>query len=380
MVPGLRAQRFSYAVGAPWHDGRVTSHRIPALVFAAAAFLTLAAPGPYLLESAGPAVDVHGSYQDKQLVTIKGADTYPSDSHLFMTTVTQWGTPQVGVTGAQTVAALFSKDLQMMPVRSVYAPAQTLESAQKQDAAMMDSSQNAAAVVALQKAGYKVTMKLTVAADHGDFRKGDVLKSLTINGTTTPITTFSDLSSRLFATNAGTRVNVGVTRDGKSVDIVATTVAYEADSTGWVHPGSRLGVALIDSDLKFPVDVTYDVQGIGGPSAGTMFTLGIYDSLTKGSLAGSATLAGTGTMSYNGDVGAIGGIQHKLVGAYGKGARNFLAPAENCAETVGYTPAGMKVWSIRTIDDALAAARAIGEGKEPDLPQCGEVAQQAAQQ
>ena len=74
-----------------------------------------------------------------------------------------------------------------------------------------------------------------------------------------------------------------------------------------------------------------------------------------------------------GDVGPIGGIQHKLVGASQKGAKHFLAPAENCAETVGYEPKGMKVYSVRTFDEAVKAVQAIGAGKTSDLQTCRDV-------
>lgn len=43
--------------------------------------------------------------------------------------------------------------------------------------------------------------------------------------------------------------------------------------TGWLHPGSALGVFVEVTDVKLPADVNYVVEGIGGPSAGLMFTL-----------------------------------------------------------------------------------------------------------
>ena len=43
-----------------------------------------------------------------------------------------------------------------------------------------------------------------------------------------------------------------------------------------------------------------------------MFSLGIIDRLTPGDMPGGKAIAGTGTMSFDGQVGAIGGIQQKL--------------------------------------------------------------------
>ena len=66
-----------------------------------------------------------------------------------------------------------------------------------------------------------------------------------------------------------------------------------------------------------------------------MFSLGIYDTLTKGSLTDGRTIAGTGTIDAAGNVGPIGGIQQKIVGARDAGAELFLVPPDNCDEAVG---------------------------------------------
>ena len=181
------------------------------------------------------------------------------------------------------------------------------------------------------------------------------------------------MAQRLAKIAPGTTVTVGFTRDGKEKTAEIATTAHEADATGWTHPGSKLGVYLSSKNLKYPVKVNYGVEQIGGPSAGLMFSLAIYDDLTPGSLGGDKVIAGTGTMSMGGDVGPIGGIQHKLVGASQKGAKHFLAPTENCAETIGYEPKGMKVYSVRTFDEAVKAVQAIGAGKASGLQTCRDV-------
>ena len=196
---------------------------------------------------------------------------------------------------------------------------------------------------------------------------------ITANGVTTQIAAYADLGSVLKKTPPGTTVNIGFTRDGKAMDADVTTSKHEPDSTGWIKPGSRLGLYLKTSDVKLPIAAKYCVEGIGGPSAGLMFALTIYDRATPGSLGGKARIAGTGTISLSGDVGPIGGIPHKLEGAAATGARHFLAPAENCAETVGYEPEGMRIYAVRTFDEALTAVRSIGAGKTDELTTCSDV-------
>jgi PDZ domain-containing protein len=120
----------------------------------------------------------------------------------------------------------------------------------------------------------------------------------------------------------------------------------------------------------FPATVRIDAGSIGGPSAGLMFSLGIYDKLTPGPLAGTENIAGTGTIDDQGRVGPIGGIRQKLAGARAGGSSYFLAPADNCNEVVGNIPGGLEVFKVSTFDDAKAAVEAIAKHRTGALPHC----------
>ncbi|KFI91565.1 PDZ/DHR/GLGF domain containing protein [Bifidobacterium stellenboschense] len=116
--------------------------------------------------------------------------------------------------------------------------------------------------------------------------------------------------------------------------------------------------------------VEMHVDGIGGPSAGMMYTLGLIDKITPQNETGGRTIAGTGTIDAKGKVGAIGGIRLKMIAAKRDGAAWFLAPKSNCDEVVGHVPDGLRDVSVSTIDEAYAALVAIGEGKGESLPHC----------
>ena len=85
-----------------------------------------------------------------------------------------------------------------------------------------------------------------------------------------------------------------------------------------------VGVRMINS---FPFDVQISSGEIGGPSAGLMWALGLYDLLTPGDLTGGRTIAGTGQIALDGTVIPIGGIEEKLTAAADAGATVFLVPA-----------------------------------------------------
>ena len=103
-----------------------------------------------------------------------------------------------------------------------------------------------------------------------------------------------------------------------------------------------------------PRDISIAVKRTGGPSGGMIFTLAIIELLTKENLLQGRSIAGTGTIEKDGSVGAIGGIEEKILAAKRAGADLFLAPAANCSE-LSSIPKGITVAAVETIDEAVAA-------------------------
>ena len=114
------------------------------------------------------------------------------------------------------------------------------------------------------------------------------------------------------------------------------------------------------------VKIKLHIDDIGGPSAGMMYALGILNKLTNTDLTGGKIIAGTGTIDNSGKVGPIGGIRLKMISAKRDGAKWFLSPNSNCNEVVGNIPQGLKVVSVKTLDDAYKALVKIKAGKNLD--------------
>jgi Lon-like protease len=132
----------------------------------------------------------------------------------------------------------------------------------------------------------------------------------------------------------------------------------------------------VDGDLRigitpgvgfdFPFEVSVDIaDNIGGPSAGLMMSLAIYDTLTPGSLTGGADIAGTGTITPAGKVGPIGGIQQKIAAARDAGAELFLVPADNCADALAAPQPGLTLARVSDLDQALTALEDFRAGRTP---------------
>ena len=173
-------------------------------------------------------------------------------------------------------------------------------------------------------------------------------------------------------TSAALRAAIRVHKPGETA--VFTVRRNGADKvlsvkTTMAEGHAAAGVFLRPS-FDFPTKVSIDAGDVGGPSAGMMFSLAIYDKLTPGALTGGAKVAGTGTIDSAGSVGPIGGIQQKLVGAKRGGAAWFLAPADNCDEVVGHIPEGLQVVKVATFGQARDAVEAIAAKRTASLPHC----------
>ena len=347
------------------------------MVFLVVFVLALVMPSAFIVESPGVVLEVDGGDRDaKGMVEVDGVRTYPSDTSFYMTTVSALGTASAGAPAATILASLVNPRWQVVPVRALYPQQMTFEEQETRSKGQMASSQSAAETVALEKAGYEVTMKLSIGGvlegspAEGKLEAGDVLTFLRAGERTVEATSYSRFVGLLEGTAPGTQVVVGYERDGKPGEVSFATVAPEKDATGWVRPGSRLAVAIVTEDIDSEAKISFALEDVGGPSAGSMFSLAIYDELTEGSLGGKRKIAGTGTVSLGGDIGPIGGIVHKMRGAADAGAEAFLAPALNCDEVVGHEPKGMDVFAVRSFDEARKAVEAIGKGSTKALTTC----------
>jgi Lon-like protease len=354
---------------------RKRSRTVGWVLLAVAVVLTIVAsslPSPYVIELPGPVFNTIGTQQqgkkEVDLISIDGQKTYETKGTLDMLTVSVAGTADQRPSWLQVVRALFTKSQAVVPASAIYPPGESTDDVNKQDAADMTASQQSAVAAALVQQGYQVPSKLTVGSvakgtpAAGVLRKGDVVTA--VNGTSlatnADTTTLRDL---IAANGSGKAATVSYLRGGAQ---------HSASITPSTLDGSVvLGIGVTES-FDFPFTVDFGLQDVGGPSAGMMFALGIIDEITPGYLNGGKNVAGTGTITAGGQVGAIGGIRQKLYGAKDAGATVFLAPASNCDEVVGHVPSGLDVYSVSTLKQAVTDLGVIAKGGDTSsLARCG---------
>jgi PDZ domain-containing protein len=98
--------------------------------------------------------------------------------------------------------------------------------------------------------------------------------------------------------------------------------------------------------------VKFDLPNTGGPSGGLIFALGIVEKLNAAQLVNGRLIAGTGTINKKGEVGPIGGIEDKLIGAKRAGATLFIAPIDNCID-ITHVPEGLQIVAVSTLAQAV---------------------------
>lgn len=346
---------------------RTASLTVASLVLVALVCVAIFVPMPYVVMSPGLTENTLGTVKGKPVIAVTGHKTYPTSGHLDLTTVsvTSPGSPS---RLPDILAAWWSADEIVLPRDVVYPPEQSVQAVKKENEAAMLDSQSLAIAAGLAEAGID-SVSVTVhsvedgAPADGVLRKGDEI--VAVNGRR--VDSSDDAVAAISGLAPGKRVKLMVSRDGEDRTVSVTTEASPDDETK-----ARVGVQLSeDFDPPFDVKVTLGRE-IGGPSAGLIFALAIYDRITPGELTDGRYVAGTGTIDSAGAVGPIGGIQQKIAGASANGATIFLVPADNCAEA-GQSPLADEIDLVKvaTMDDAVAALRAYAEGTESTLTMCG---------
>jgi PDZ domain-containing protein len=330
-------------------------------------------PSPYVIEQPGPVFDTLGKVQvggeSVPLIDIQGADTFPTGGSLNMLTVSINGNRDSRLNWFQVASAWFDSSKAVVPLDSVYPAGVTVEQSNKQSQVEMQNSQQEAVAAALTDLGYDFTTSLEVAdvskglPAEGALEVGDTIVS--VNGQT--FTDVTGLKSAIAANGTERPAAVVVLRGGVEQTLQITPVM----SDGGDASAPVVGIT-VSGDFDFPIDVTIQLEKVGGPSAGQMFALGIIDKLTPGELTGGKEIAGTGTITGDGTVGPIGGIRQKMYGAVRAGADYFLAPADNCDEVVGHVPDGLTVFAVSKLSESLTALEAVADGTSlAALPTCG---------
>lgn len=325
-------------------------------------FVVVAAtrPVPYVSLAPGPTFNTLGEYDGKPLISISGHKVYPTSGNLDLTTVSESGGPYGRLGLGEALRGWLDPDIAVVPSKLLHPPGVSGEEVEERNRVDFADAEDSATIAAFNYLDipFDYVVRVSSVEDgspaDGKLEVGDVV--LTVDGQ--KATTVEKTRDLIRGTGKGESATVTVRRDGKERDIVVTPQLREQDGTKVPVVGVTLG-----EDYESDVEVTYSLTGVGGPSAGLMFALGVVDKLSPESVNHGEHVAGTGTIAPDGKVGPIGGIQQKMTGARDKGATVFLVPADNCAAAKGAVPDGLTIAKVTTLTSAIEALDALHAGR-----------------
>ncbi len=326
-----------------------------------AALIAALVPVPYVILSPGPTLNTLGKTSGGPLISIAGHRTYPTNGHLNLVTVSFMGGPGNGFNVFTALRAWLTPHTAVVPEQELFPAGQSEQQVVQQDTEQMANSQETAQAAALCTLGIHFTTVDTVTQTEkglpaaGVLHVGDTITA--VDGT--PVGCTHDTGTLIRTHAPGSVVTLTIVRHGKTGQVRLKTANVQGHSVVGVY---------VQESYRFPFPIKIKVGDIGGPSAGTMFALGIVDKLTPGNLTGGRFVAGTGEISADGAVSAIGGIQQKRAGARAAGATIFLTPAANCSDTTGAVPAGLRLVKVATLRQAINDLAALKAGRS--VPGC----------
>jgi Lon-like protease len=301
---------------------------------------------PYYGIGPGPAREI------APLIRFDGPQRFESGGELVMTTI-RWQQ----LTPVSAVRVWLDDAWEAVRSDELFPPGIDREQEDQRAISQMDRSKLDAASVVLQRLteypeergeGALVENTFAPCPADGALFPGDLITA--IDGET--VSSRDEASDLIDAAEPGRVIVFRVEVDGEVHDVeLSRERCVEGERRAFV------GVSLLDA---FPFDITISSGEVGGPSAGLMWAVGLYDLLTPGDLTAGARVAGTGTIDLEGNVGPIGGIRDKAIAAQRAEADLLLVPADNMAELEGLDVGGMRLVAVETFDEAIEVLREVG--------------------
>jgi len=328
-------------------------HRGPRWPYVLAAVFVLLGAGvmlawqwklPYYAVAPGPVEEV------ADLISIGDVPVYDTNGDLYLLTV---GLREVNV--FEFIEADLDPKVDLWGSEWVRPRGTTQEQVTRSNLEAMNQSIDTAVYVALTRLGYHVTFTgegITIlevvpgSPADGVLQVGDVITQVAGRS----VFTTDDASNEIRSHEVGDVISLVGTRNGEPLN-VSVTLARHPDLEGTPMVGVVLDT--VNLDLNLPIDLQVDSRNIGGPSAGMMYALTVLDLLTEEDLLKGHRIAGTGTISFDETVGAIGGVRQKVYAARSVGAEYVLVPTGNYEEALTAAGKGITVVAVGTLQDAL---------------------------
>ena len=294
-------------------------------------------PLPYYIDAPGGLIDVSERLEVE--------DGYPINGSLNLAYISEFkaNIPTI-------IYALFNNDWDIIKKEDVVADNETIEENDYRNHLLLEEANQNAIMVAFDKANLdykvnncKVNIIYIYEQSDTDLKIGDQI--VEVNGV--------KINSKEEALNEISK------KDNIKFKVINDGVEYERYANKVMIDGNKLvGVMVCETKEVTPskkVNINFK-KSESGPSGGFMMSLSIYDSLTEEDLTKGLKIVGTGTIDEFGNVGVIGGVNHKIKAAVKEKADIFFVPTENYEEakkTVLEDNLDIELIEVKHIDDAI---------------------------
>ena len=279
---------------------------------------------------------------------ISGENTYQEEGSLSMTYVSMAkGTPLF------MLLSFIIPNWDYVPTESISYEGETFEETFIIDRIYLNEAYSNAEFVAYENAGinYSVTKtKNVVTLVDSDaltnLKSGDEILSIDGN----KYSSLEEFQKYIESKQVGDKVSIDYIRDDKKYTDECTLIDLKG------KPRVGIGIATI-SEYKTPFNINIETKyGETGPSGGFLTALEIYNKITPKDITKGKKIMGTGTIDKDGNVGEIGGVKYKILGASRDGADVFICPKENEKEalkTVKDNHLKVEVIGVKNFKEAL---------------------------
>lgn len=287
------------------------------------------------------------------LVTIDGVPTTDLDGETALLTVLLRQQPL-----APALGAVADGRRSLRPLGEVFPPDVDREQRRLEERERFSRQFEIAAAVAAQAAGAEVELVTEVVVidvlpgspAHGVLSRGDVVKA--VDGD--PLASAEELQSLVRSREVGDELTLTIRHAGQERDVTIELDAFGGSDDPRL--GVQIATAVDEFVVPFEVTLAPDVR-IGGPSAGLMVAITIYDLLSEEDLLAGRTVMGTGSLDADGRVGPVGGVPEKMIAAADHGADVVLVPALQLEDALSTAPDDLVVIGVDTFEDALEELR-----------------------
>lgn len=316
---------------------------------------------PYAAEGPGPTFNTLDDYDGKPVIDIQGAELDSTSGNLNMTTVAV----RTHMSLAQALYRLVATQDTIVPIEQIFPPGFSEEQVQENNKIAFSTSENAATAAALRYLNrpfdVRVEEILPESSAKDVLAPGDIIVAVDGRTVADPMT----VRTAVRAHAPGEDVSIKIRKDSGEEAVHKLKLGQSKQEAG----KAQLGI-LMSAQSAEGIQVDYNLDDIGGPSAGLIFSLAVVDKLSPGEINGGKFVAGTGTIKEDGTVGPIGGIVHKIQAASDAGAEVFLSPRQNCGEALTRKHDNLTIVAVDSLEDAISQLDAYNRGDKEHLRTC----------